>query len=109
MSAWKCWPSPITSKCSQASPPAMPSFTLSAVTISMPQVVPRLEERQTGERYGNQARRDHRQAHGRGNVRQAKEAVAEAVDHVEERVGVRQPEPEFGQGVDRVEHPGEKG
>src|SRR5512145_673536 len=99
MSAWKCWPSPITSTCSQASPPAMPSFTLSAVTISMPQLVARLQERETGERYGNQACPDHCQACGRRDVGKTEEAVAKAVDHVEKGVGMRQIEPEFGQRV----------
>src|SRR4030095_8237692 len=106
---WKCWPSPITSTCSQASPPAIPSLTLSAVTISMPQLVARFQERQTGERYGNQAGADHRQAHGRRDIGEAEKPVAEAVDHVEEGVGVRKAQPEFGQRMDRVEHPGEEG
>src|SRR5262245_4760570 len=104
-SAWKCWPSPITSTCWQAMPPSIPCFTLSGVTISMPQLVAGFQDRQTGERYGKQAHADHRQARRGRHVRNAEKAVAEAVDQVEEGVGVRQLEPESGQRMDRVEHP----
>src|SRR5262249_38552662 len=93
MSAWKCCPSPITSRCSHAIPPRIPCFTLSVVTISMPQLVARSQERQTGERYGNQARADHRETRRRRHVGKAEEAVPEPVDHVEEGIGVRQIEP----------------
>src|SRR6185369_15816830 len=97
-------PSPITSTCSQAKPPWMPCFTLSGVTISMPQPVARSQERETGERYGNQATADHRQARRRRHVRNTEETIAEAVDHVEKGIRVRQIEPELGQGVNGVEH-----
>src|SRR2546422_3857979 len=109
MSAWKCWPSPSTSTCSQASPPWMPALTLCGVTISIPQLVARLQEEKSNQRYGNEAHRDYRKARRRRDIRNAEETVAEAVDHVEEGVGVRQPQPEFRQRVDGIEHAGEKG
>src|SRR5262245_13375952 len=107
--AWKCWPSPTTSRCSQARPAAMPAFTLSGSTISMPEFVSGLQKFQGQQRYDKKTRPDHRQAGERRKVRAAEKAIAEAVDHVEEGIGVRQALPEFGQRADRIEHAREEG
>src|SRR5262249_7716738 len=45
--------------------------------LSVPQLVARAQERQTGERYGNQACADHREARRGRHVGKAEEAVAE--------------------------------
>src|SRR5262249_50861649 len=79
------------------------------VDHSMPELVAGLQELQGQQRYDKKARRDDRQARERREVRSAEEAVAEAVDHVEERIGVRGGLPERWQRVDRVENAGEEG
>src|SRR5687768_9549786 len=88
ITAWKCWPSPITSTCSHARPPSMPCFTLSGVTISRPQFVARFEQQKAGRRHRDKADADDGQARLRGHIGGAEEAVAEAVDHVEERIAM---------------------
>src|SRR5215471_15142070 len=49
------------------------------------------------------------EANCRGDVGKAEEAIAKAVDHIKERIEVRQSLPERRQGVDRVENAREKG
>src|SRR3990170_3837879 len=106
--AWKCWPSPITSTCSQARPDSMPALMLSGVTSGVSPLGPQLVtgfEQQKAHRGHREERRDHqREADQRGHIGGAEKPVAEAVDHVEERVAMRKPAPQHGQRVDRVEH-----
>src|SRR5205085_5200413 len=52
---------------------------------------------------------DHEEARRRGDIRQSEEAVTKAVDHIEERIEMRQRLPERRQAVDRIEHTGQEG
>src|SRR6266853_1483985 len=77
--------------------------------MSMPQPVTALEHR---ERYsGNCTQKNGHdgQTPKRVDVRDAEETVAESVNHVEKRIEMREPLPESGERMDRVEHPREKG
>src|SRR5688500_2910596 len=102
--AWKCWPSPTTSTCSQARPDSMPLFTLSGVTISSSQLVAGFEQHKAHRGHREERRGHQREAEERGHVGGAEKPVAEAVDHVEERIAVRKPAPHGRQRVDGVEH-----
>src|SRR5687767_15450044 len=102
--AWKCWPSPTTSTCSQARPDSMPLFTLSGVTMSSSQLVAGFEQHKARRRHREECGRDQRQADARGDIGGAEEAVAEAVDHVEKRIAMRKRAPHGRQRVDGVEH-----
>src|SRR5882672_9562393 len=74
----------------------------------VPQLVPAPQQRERRPRDEGKERRCHAEAAQRMDVRNAEEAEAEAVDHVEERVEMRQPLPERRQGVNRVEHTGQE-
>src|SRR5689334_14307236 len=63
-------------------------------------------ERDAGEYH--RGGRDQREAPRGVDVGQAEEAVAETVDHIKERVEMRQRLPERGQRMDRVEHAGQE-
>src|SRR5712691_3558239 len=75
---------------------------------SIPQFVPRLEQPEADQADDQKAYPDHRQARIRRHVGSAEEAVAKAIDHVKERVGVRQLLPEAGQRMNRIKHAGKK-
>src|SRR6185503_1148840 len=75
---------------------------------SMPKLVAALEHDQ---RYRAQCRAeedDDREARRGCYIRQAEKAVAEAVDHIEERIEMRQRLPERRQRMDRVENAGQE-
>src|SRR5690349_23894349 len=66
------------------------------------------EQGERDDREAGGARRDHTEAHERRHVGQPEEAVAEAVDHIKERIEMRQRLPERRQRMDRVEHARQK-
>src|SRR5436305_15148457 len=74
----------------------------------MPELVARSEKQECGRGYGQEGGKNYRKAGKRREIRGAEEAVAEAVDHIEEGVGMRQPLPERRQRMDRVEDAREK-
>src|SRR5712691_9530393 len=76
---------------------------------SIPQSVPRPEQPEADQADDQKAYPDYRQAGIRRHVGGAEEAVAKAIDHVKERVGVRQLLPETGQRMNRIKHAGKKG
>src|SRR6266436_6792175 len=75
----------------------------------VPQLVSASEhdQRQPGDR--SEKSRDYGEALERVHVRNAEESVAEAVDHVEERVEMRKPLPEGRERMDRIEHARKEG
>src|SRR6266850_6675514 len=75
----------------------------------VPQLVTALEHRERHSGSHSQEGRDDSQAPKRVDVGDAEEAVAESVNHVEKRVEMREPLPEGGERMDRVEHSREKG
>src|SRR3989454_8611963 len=75
---------------------------------SIPQLVPGLEQPEADQADDQKAYSEHRQAGVGRHVGRAEEAVAKAIDHVKERVGVRQLLPEAGQRMNRIEHAGKK-
>src|SRR5260221_13505307 len=81
----------------------MPCFTLSGVTISIAQLVPGGEHPERACRDQGQAYPEHRQAYSRRHVGDAEKAIAESVDQVEKRVGVRQSLPYRRERKHRVE------
>src|SRR5690606_30185327 len=104
MTASKCWPSPSTLTCSQASPSRMYWRTRSGVgnsdISSAPQLVAAFQQSQCkgGQRQEDPA--DDRQAvPGRG-VGHAEESVAETVDGIEDGIPVRHGLPERWQRLD---------
>src|SRR5258706_780913 len=74
----------------------------------VPQLVSASQDGERQPRDQDEKGRDEGQAPKGVHVRDAEEAVGEAVDYVEERIEVRKPLPESGQRMDRVEHPGKK-
>src|SRR6266853_1200555 len=75
----------------------------------MPQSVTALDHRERhGGNHAQKARHDG-QAPKRVDVRDAEETVAEPVNHVEKRVEMREPLPEGGKEMNRVEHSRKKG
>src|SRR3989454_3185858 len=75
---------------------------------SIPQLVPGLEQPEADQADDRKAYPEHRQAGIRRHVGSPEEAIAKAIDHVKERVGVRQLLPEAGQRMNRIEHAGKK-
>src|SRR5216684_3882874 len=75
----------------------------------VPQPVTALEHRERHSGNRSQKSPHDGQTPKRVDVRDAEEAVAESVNHVEKRVEMREPLPEGGERMDRVEHPRKKG
>src|SRR5512143_4073588 len=75
---------------------------------SVSQLVPAREHRERDRGHDERRGGDQGEASLRRDVREAEEAVAEAVDHIKERIEMRQRLPERRQRVDRVEDAREK-
>src|SRR5262245_46928077 len=73
--------------------------------MSVPQLVSAPEHRERQPRDDGEESHDHDEASEWVHVRDAEEAVAETVDHVEEGIDVRNTLPEGGERMDRVEDP----
>ena len=69
---------------------------------------PRRSSASVAPRQDERARRDDGEAQRRRHVGQPEEAIAKPVNHIEERIRVRQRLPERRQRMDRVEHAGQK-
>src|SRR2546427_10039204 len=109
-SASKCRPSPATSTCRQSIAAAMAVSIDSVVVMgaSMPELPPAREQRERHERKPGGAGTDDGKAQPGRRVGKAEEAVAEAVDHIKERIEMRHRLPERRKRPDRVEHPGQE-
>src|SRR2546428_7089038 len=109
-SASKCRPSPATSTCRQSIAAAMAVSIDSVVVMgaSMPELPPAREQRERHERKPGGAGPDDGKAQPGRRVGKAEEAVAEAVDHIKERIEMRHRLPERRKRPDRVEHPGQE-
>src|SRR6266581_7049280 len=75
----------------------------------VPQPVTALEHRERHSGNHSQKNRHDGQTPKRVDVRDPEETVAKPVNHVEKRIETREPLPECGKRMDRVEHPREKG
>src|SRR3954447_15368120 len=110
----------MTSTCSHASPASMACSMSTGVTMtlmsfaddvrdvrrrqSVTDLVAALQQQQREPGQHDAAHADDGEADDGGHVRETEEAVAEAVDHIEERIEVRQLLPEWRQRVHRVEN-----
>src|SRR5690349_15670318 len=102
ISAWKWRPSPSTATCSQTIPASIVRLISSGViAISFSAEVRHRAQCRAEEDDDREARRG-------CCVRQAEKAVAEPVDHIEERIEMRQRLPERRQRMDRVEDAGQE-
>src|SRR6185312_14465174 len=90
--ASKCWPSsPITLTVASGNP-ALIRLSISSLVMSVAQLVAGHEHAQAHRRGDQEKRGGPGEALRDRHVGGAEEAVAEAVDHVEERIGVRRGE-----------------
>src|SRR5207244_13423854 len=76
-------------------------------TFSVPQLVPALQQEQRERRQAEAENPHDAEACFRRSVGTPEKAVTKAVDHIEERIEMRQRLPERRQAVDRVEHHGQ--
>src|SRR5262245_52990328 len=120
MTASKCWPSPLTARCVHGRPAAIVHSMDSGVTMlfeddeakvaaapssaqppselaSVPQPIAALEQEQREGRQPQRRAADDGQADPGRDVGQTEKPVAEAVDHIEERIEVRNFLPEAWQ------------
>ena len=77
-------------------------------TFSVPQLVPALQQEQRERRQAEAENPHDAEACFRRNVGKPEKAVTKAVDHIEERIEMRQRLPERRQAVDLVEHAGQE-
>src|SRR3954464_1688523 len=71
---------------------------------SVPELVAGFQKPESERGYGEEEARDYREARARREIGHPEDAIAEAIHHIEERVGVRQALPEGRQRMDRIEH-----
>src|SRR6478736_5922933 len=112
MTASQCWPSPATSTWWHSKPATIDCLMDSGVTMAVfldgrlleTEFPAAPEQRERRNRQHDAGHRNHGEAGPWGHVRNAEESVAEAVDHIKERIPTRQRLPERRQRVDRIEH-----
>src|SRR6266536_6124749 len=78
-------------------------------TFSVPQLVPALQQEQRERRQAEAENPHDAEACFRRNVGKPEKAVTKAVDHIEERIEMRQRLPERRQAVNRIEHTRQEG
>src|SRR2546430_9403117 len=77
-------------------------------TFSVPQLVAALQQEQRERRQAEAENPHDAEACFRRNVGEPEKAVTKAVDHIEERIEMRQRLPERRQAVNRIEHAGQE-